>query len=760
MPEQTQDSDLAVQDFKDAVSPLIRLLRAHYGDGDTLINMAPGRVRGEDAHWRVSNLILSDVIDINGRQYVDLVQEGGGVHGIALAGYTYVLECMGMAFTKMAGTSAGSVNTLLLSAVSTRSEIRFLQRDFDLYKETKLASQSHHSTERNQADVFYNPHTLPTEQYYDTRSEKLVEYLSKKRLSDLVDGQKVWRNILLHNFKGKVDFSDTVSYLNRLRILGVSGVLVLLIILLAALGLALMCCDNALQTTLRWIVGLSSGLFFMVITYMAWQYGFFKHLLAHVTGFGVNPGRDFENWVEGILKENGIQNVSRLRDKLEQEHSSLRPDYDVRGEVKPSEESAETLKTLSEIPEGPGAEPQPDIPRKVSRFLQQIEEIDARLASVVVPADTSGATARQSREQVAAINDRLLRLAKTIPVPDDETVETTTEPDPDYMRQAKLQMISTEQAEALLPLFYRTTRLRKLLTPPKDRYTPASSYEKELAIVASDITNGIKVEFPAMHSMYWGTDFSISPAKYVRASMSVPFFFRPFQIHYETAQLSAIEAEWRSLVKLNKRFDPESGNNSAMLVDGGVLSNFPVNIFYNADNPVPLKPTIGIKLEFEDDARSKEINSLVKLAGAMVNTMRFFYDRDFISKHNIFKKTVRSIDTGNIHWLNFDLSDAEQVELFFRGALTAAIFLLGNVKDRGQQSEMIQAMREEGTRVAFRRGTGGTMNIYEGRPDFRTEDLGGEDVNLHWEEYKRDRILMLSSQIQMNNQLKAKAAFS
>lgn len=196
------------------------------------------------------------------------------------------------------------------------------------------------------------------------------------------------------------------------------------------------------------------------------------------------------------------------------------------------------------------------------------------------------------------------------------------------------------------------------------------------------------------------------------------------------------------------------------MVDGGILSNFPVNIFYNAESPLPLKPTIGIKLQYEDDARSRKINSVQDLAGAMVNTMRFFYDRDFISKHNIYKKTVRSIDTGNIHWLNFNLSDEQQIELFFRGALTAAVFLLGNLKDRSRQSETIQALREEGRRVAFRRAQSGVMDIYHGNLDFKTEDLGGEDVNFNWEEYKRDRILSLSEQIQMNNKLKNKAAFT
>src|SRR5690349_2013771 len=42
-------------------------------------------------------------------EYVDYVQEGGGVLGIALIGYTYVLERLGFRFLKLAGTSAGAI---------------------------------------------------------------------------------------------------------------------------------------------------------------------------------------------------------------------------------------------------------------------------------------------------------------------------------------------------------------------------------------------------------------------------------------------------------------------------------------------------------------------------------------------------------------------------------------------------------------------------------------------------------------------------
>ena len=71
--------------FTDAVEPFISFLQEKFKD---------------------EPLCVSDIRDKFGKQYVDLVQEGGGVHGVALAGYTYVLEKMGIGFMKMAGTSA------------------------------------------------------------------------------------------------------------------------------------------------------------------------------------------------------------------------------------------------------------------------------------------------------------------------------------------------------------------------------------------------------------------------------------------------------------------------------------------------------------------------------------------------------------------------------------------------------------------------------------------------------------------------------
>ncbi|MEP7377683.1 MAG: patatin-like phospholipase family protein [Chitinophagaceae bacterium] len=51
------------------------------------------------------------------RPVIDLVQQGGTMLGIALLGYTYILERAGVRFRSMAGTSAGAINTLLLAAL-------------------------------------------------------------------------------------------------------------------------------------------------------------------------------------------------------------------------------------------------------------------------------------------------------------------------------------------------------------------------------------------------------------------------------------------------------------------------------------------------------------------------------------------------------------------------------------------------------------------------------------------------------------------
>ncbi|MFN4080447.1 MAG: patatin-like phospholipase family protein, partial [Saprospiraceae bacterium] len=107
MPDASSAS-LTKEDFIAVAAPALERLRRRYPNPK------------EDLH-------VSDVVDAEGNQYVNLVQEGGGVLGIALLGYTYILEMMGIRFMKMAGTSAGAINTMMLTALGEKHEMKSLR---------------------------------------------------------------------------------------------------------------------------------------------------------------------------------------------------------------------------------------------------------------------------------------------------------------------------------------------------------------------------------------------------------------------------------------------------------------------------------------------------------------------------------------------------------------------------------------------------------------------------------------------------------
>src|SRR5690625_777939 len=66
---------------------------------------------------REGDKVFSDTVDSEGNYYVDFVQQGGGVLGIGLIGYTYILEQAGIRFYSLAGSSAGAINALLMASL-------------------------------------------------------------------------------------------------------------------------------------------------------------------------------------------------------------------------------------------------------------------------------------------------------------------------------------------------------------------------------------------------------------------------------------------------------------------------------------------------------------------------------------------------------------------------------------------------------------------------------------------------------------------
>lgn len=80
------------------------------------------------------NKQYSDLQDKHGNYYINLVQEGGGTLGIALVGFTFVLEYCKIRFLKLAGTSAGAINTILLHHLDSPEKAK-TPRLFDVVKE-------------------------------------------------------------------------------------------------------------------------------------------------------------------------------------------------------------------------------------------------------------------------------------------------------------------------------------------------------------------------------------------------------------------------------------------------------------------------------------------------------------------------------------------------------------------------------------------------------------------------------------------------
>ncbi len=194
--------------------------------------------------------------------------------------------------------------------------------------------------------------------------------------------------------------------------------------------------------------------------------------------------------------------------------------------------------------------------------------------------------------------------------------------------------------------------------------------EVQTHIITADITTQSKVYFPKMAHLYWSDLDKESPAGMVRASMSVPVFFKPFQIDGLPDQGSPATKDWKDLADYRGSIPP-----SAKFVDGGMISNFPINVFHRETGLKPRKPTFGVKLSAYRESYSN-IDSLMDYLGAMVSTMRHDADIEFLVKNPEFKKLICFIDANKeFKWLNFKMSAERQSELFLLGAKKGLEFL-------------------------------------------------------------------------------------
>ena len=198
----------------------------------------------------------------------------------------------------------------------------------------------------------------------------------------------------------------------------------------------------------------------------------------------------------------------------------------------------------------------------------------------------------------------------------------------------------------------------------------------DVTFIASEIVTGNKIQFPKMAGLFRQQDeiHTLQPAGFVRASMAIPIFFESYFIHNIPVKDKDVKREWW------EHFGIDTPPGSVRLVDGGLLSNFPINLFYNSALERPRLPTLGIDL---DDTGSDKTQWLVASGlwelptylGKMLSALRSYYDKDFLLQNKAYKKGIGAIDLSEFNWLNFFLTDQEKRCLFFKGAEAAIRFL-------------------------------------------------------------------------------------
>lgn len=228
-----------------------------------------------------------------------------------------------------------------------------------------------------------------------------------------------------------------------------------------------------------------------------------------------------------------------------------------------------------------------------------------------------------------------------------------------------------------------------------------------LVIIASDITTETRVEFPDMAELYWADPQQLNPAAFVRASMSIPYFFEPFRV---TGLPDGKEARDRWL---DVGVDWKHANHGdlaphILFVDGGITSNFPIDTFHVVER-IPLQPTFGVKLEYDDRYKPpKKLplrgtgsrKPLASLTAALFNSARHTLDYEFAKKHPDYRHLVQFIPctyldpkTGSLesyNWLDFNLPEEYRRGLFKQGAEKAIEFVdafSGPVDSNGKSGE-------------------------------------------------------------------------
>lgn len=182
----------------------------------------------------------------------------------------------------------------------------------------------------------------------------------------------------------------------------------------------------------------------------------------------------------------------------------------------------------------------------------------------------------------------------------------------------------------------------------------------KLAVTVSDLTTSQLVRLPWDYRRVYGLDPDEQPvADAVRASMAIPFFYQP--------------------VKLTS-----AKGLTSTLVDGGMLSNFPIDSFDRPDGKSPRWPTIGITViptltggisEVLPAFRALRFLGPPSLLESLITTLLVGHDQAYLNLPWVRARAIE-VPTSDVGILDFGISRRSLEALYDKGYEVAQEFLL------------------------------------------------------------------------------------
>ena len=181
----------------------------------------------------------------------------------------------------------------------------------------------------------------------------------------------------------------------------------------------------------------------------------------------------------------------------------------------------------------------------------------------------------------------------------------------------------------------------------REKYKDDLRYRYKLQVVVSDVTGGRMLILPGDIKKFDIEPDDLEVALAIRMSMSIPYFYQPVKCRTKTGDVS-------------------------YLVDGGILSNFPVEIFDDQFSDEPPWPVFGYKLVDPEEGKPHAITGPLTLFSALFSTMMEAHDARYIQDAD-FLRTI-PIKTLGIRTTDFGISREQKEALYESGVAGAEEF--------------------------------------------------------------------------------------